>query len=488
MSADVPFGPVGIIDIGSNSVRLVVYGGSERVPSILFNEKVMAGLGRSVGADGRMDEEAMAMAIEALGRFRIVTRRIGVKRLRTVATAAVRDAENGPEFLAAARKLGLKPRLLSGEEEAVGSAYGVISAIPEARGVVADLGGGSLELAVVGGGVVSEATSLPLGVLRVGSPADEKAIAAELGRALSGGALAEAARGEGLYLVGGSFRAVAMLDMELARHPLPIVHAHDIKEARLRALEKHVRAYPDGDGQHYGPISSQRIPHLPAAIAILRQLGRKLQPASITTSAYGLREGLLYGDLPARRRGEDPLLAEALEVGRRLGRFGDHGALLDQWIAPLFKDDSVDAARLRLAACLLGDIAWNAHPDFRAERAVDLAVHGNWVGIDAQGRALLGRALYTAFGGNGGFDKRLRKLLAEGDEDRAECWGRAIRLAQRLSAGTEALLKRTAIGMEDDTLVLTVPERRRAMVSEAVLKRLGQLGEAMGRESAVRYA
>ena len=170
-----------------------------------------------------------------------------------------------------------------------------------------------------------------------------------------------------------------------------------------------------------------------------------LGPARAITSAFGLREGLLYRDLDAATRAEDPLLAAALEVGERLGRFGDHGAALDQWIDPLFPHESADQQRLRLAACLLGDIGWNAHPDFRAERAVDMAVHGNWVGIDAHGRAMLGRALCSAFGGDGGFSKQLGALLDPGEDERAIAWGRAIRLAQRLSGGTEALLRRSSL-------------------------------------------
>ncbi|WP_260483949.1 Ppx/GppA family phosphatase [Sphingomicrobium flavum] len=488
MSAKVPFGPVGIIDIGSNSVRLVVYGGTERVPSVLFNEKVMAGLGRSLADEGRMDDEAVAMALEALARFRIVTKRIGVKRLRTVATAAVRDAANGPEFLAAVAKLGLKPALLSGEEEAVASAHGVLSAFPTARGVVADLGGGSLELAGVARGGIANVVSLPLGVLRVGPEPDAEAIAAHIDKAIAGTRLGGAAKGAGLYLVGGSFRSIAQLEMQLTGHPLPMVHAHRLHLEQLGPMADYVEQSKNSEIQTFGNISSLRVPHLPAAIAILEQLIRRLQPGRVLVSAYGLREGLLYRDLSERKRREDPLLAAALDVGRRLGRFGDHGALLDGWIAPLFKADGMAMSRLRLAACLMGDIAWNAHPDFRAERAVDLAVHGNFVGIDTHGRAMLGRALFTAFGGVSGFDEGLSSLLSDKDHHRAECWGRAIRLAQRLSAGTADLLKRTSIRIEKKTIILNVPERRQAMVSEAVQKRLDQLSEAMGRKNEVRYA
>ena len=177
-----------------------------------------------------------------------------------------------------------------------------------------------------------------------------------------------------------------------------------------------------------------------------------LGPREVIVSAFGLREGLLYRDLDEATRDEDPLLAAALEVGDRLGRFGDHGTALDQWMDPLFPDESGEMQRLRLAACLLGDIAWNAHPDYRAERAVDMALHGNWVGIDSHGRAVLGRALCSAFGGDSGFSAEVGALLKPGEVERVVAWGRALRLAQRLSGGTEALLRKTSIGLEPGKL------------------------------------
>ncbi|MCJ8190024.1 Ppx/GppA phosphatase family protein [Sphingomicrobium aestuariivivum] len=488
MIGDLAFGPVGIIDIGSNSVRLVVYGGSERVPSILFNEKVMAGLGRSLGTDGTMDEEAMAMALDALARFRVIAKMMRVKRLRTVATAAVRDASNGPDFLYAVAKMGLKPALLSGEEEAVASALGVLSAIPWAKGVVADLGGGSLELAGVARGHVGAVSSEPLGVLRVGDPPDAELIAAKLAHALEGGELARAAKGEGLYLVGGSFRAIAQLDMRSSHHPLPIAHQHRLDPARLPELAALAEEWGADRLKSEANISSQRVPHLSAGIAILTALVGLLSPERIIISADGLREGLLYQDLSAEARKHDPLLAAALEVGRQLGRFGDLGARLDQWIAPLFTADGQHKARLRLATCLLGDIAWNAHPDYRAERAVDLALHGNWVGIDAKGRALIGRALYTAFGGNGGFDPRIEALLSERNVARAEGWGRAIRLAMRLSGGVDRILRQSSIRRDGGAVVLSLPEAQYRLYGPAVQKRHDQLASALSLEAKVRFS
>ena len=478
MTSTRPFGPVGIIDIGSNSVRFVAYGGSERVPSMLFNEKVMAGLGRGLADNGRLDAGAMDMALEALARFRLLAQEMQLNKLHAVATAAVRDASNGAEFIERATALGIRPQVISGPEEARLAALGVISAIPAARGIVADLGGGSLELTPVAGGQAATGVSQPLGVLRLKDRYSARAIASELKAGLPAGLL-EAARNRTLYLVGGSFRAFAQLDLQLTAHPLPIVHQHCLTPARVRELRELVRATTPAALRAKVGVSSSRLQTLPAAAAVLDGLCRVLEPARVVVSAFGLREGILFDDLSDERRAEDPLLAAALEVGERLGRFGDHGALLDRWIAPLFPNDSPEAARLRLAACLLADVAWNAHPDFRAEWAVDMGVHGNWVGIDADGRAILGRALCSTFGGDGVYNDNVGALIEARVLDHADRWGRAIRLAQRLSGGTASLLRRTRIAPRDDQLVLTLRKGDEGLYSDTVAKRFRQLGSVL---------
>jgi exopolyphosphatase/guanosine-5'-triphosphate,3'-diphosphate pyrophosphatase len=481
------FGPVGIIDIGSNSVRFVAYGGAARVPSVLFNEKVMAALGRGLAKDGKLDEEAMERTLQALARFRRIAYEMGLKRLHSVATAAVRDASNGPQFLRKIAAIGLKTRLLPGTEEAELSGFGVISAIPRANGVVADLGGGSLELIGVARGAAGEGISLPIGVLRIGLNPDKADLAKIIRGGLRDSRLKNAAKDKSLYLVGGSFRALALLDLKTLGHPLPIVHHHRILPERLRDLRDILGSLDHGELKKLTGISTSRIPTLPAAVSVLETMIDVLGPQRVTVSTFGLREGLLYRDLDQETRAEDPLLAAALEVGERLGRFGDHGAEIDAWMDPLFPHETGDMQRLRLAACLLGDIAWNAHPDYRAERAVDMAIHGNWVGIDAHGRAVLGRALCSAFGGDGGFNGRLAALLRPGEEEQVIAWGRALRLAQRLSGGTETLLRKTSIVLEPEGVILSVRNKYRELYSDAVERRLKQLAKSLGRSGEVRF-
>lgn len=474
------FGPVGIIDVGSNSVRFVAYGGAARVPSHLFNEKVTAALGRGIERDGKLDEESMVRALAAIARYHQLGRDMGLRTVHTVATAAVREASNGAAFLKQVGAIGLKPRILPGEEEAELSGLGVLSAMPDARGVVADLGGGSLELVQVGGGKPGTGRSLPLGVLRLGDSPSRKKIAAAIRSGVAGTALDASLATSSLHLVGGSFRALARLDLHEIDHPLPIVHGHKLTPDRVAALERIIATTTPAELKERSGLSSNRLGALPAATVILDALIEVFAPGEVIVSSFGLREGLLYRELDAAIRAQDPLIAAALEVGDRLGRFGDHGATIDAWIDPLFPDDDPPARRLRLAACLMSDFAWNAHPDFRAERAVDLALHGNWVGIDAHGRAVLGRTLCAAFGGDKGFDSRVAALLDAREEERCAAWGRAIRLAQRLSGGTEAL-SRTSIALRDKKIILDVPKRHAALIGEAVEQRLRQLGKTLSR-------
>jgi exopolyphosphatase/guanosine-5'-triphosphate,3'-diphosphate pyrophosphatase len=474
-----------IIDIGSNSIRLVVYQGPARLPSILFNEKVMAGLGRGLAANGHIDAEAMARAERALMRFAALARAMEVSAIRTVATAAVRDAANGQLLIDHAEALGLKVDLLSGDEEALAAGYGLLSGIPEADGIVGDLGGGSLELVRVKHGAVGERVSFPLGVLRVaairakGKGALDRHVAALLRK------WGWVGRGEGrpFYLVGGSWRSLARLDMHLTGYPLPIVHQYAMPAPTIsrlgRALTRldkaRLRAVPD--------LSSARIPTLGDAAALLGIVLRHLGGATTIVSAYGLREGLLYGALDAAARTEDPLIAATRDEGRRLGRFAEHGDLLDRWIAPLFADDPPELARLRHAACLLADVGWHANPEFRAERGLDIGLHGDWVAIDARGRALVGQALFTGLGGGTVSPAPLPGLASERDLRHAAAWGLAIRLGQRLSGGIAGPLKRARLDRDSGAVTLTLAKDDAGLYGETVERRHKSLAAMLGGEA-----
>ncbi len=477
-----------IIDIGSNSIRLVVYGGPDRIPATLFNEKVLAGLGRSLADTGTIDAEAMAVAGTALRRFAWLAREMQADVIRTVATAAVRDAANGHELVAIAESLGLTVETLTGEEEAQAAGYGVVSAIPDADGIVGDLGGGSLELIRVKNGKLGDRVSFPLGVLRIGAIRDRRP--GELDRVVQR-LVADAGwagRGKGLpfYLVGGSWRTLARLDMHLNHYPLPIAHGYTMSLDRIGQLQRIIAETPRADLKAVPNLSGGRVPTLDNATALLAAMGRQLDCATTMISAYGLREGLLYAALPPAVRKQDPLLVAAHDEGVRQGRFVEHGDLLHKWIAPLFPDDAPAEVRLRHAACLLADVGWHANPEFRAERGVEIALHGNWVGIDATGRAIVAQALHSCLcGGDGNPPEPLAKLAPAVALQAAHRWGLAMRLGQRLSGGVATPLQRTDLRRKRAQVELVVPPADAALYGEAVQKRHRALAAALGMEASL---
>jgi exopolyphosphatase / guanosine-5'-triphosphate,3'-diphosphate pyrophosphatase len=446
-----------IIDIGSNSVRLVVYSGPARAMVPVFNEKLMAGLGASLASTGKIEKKAYDRALAGLVRFRALIAAMGIDDVRCVATAAVRDASNGDAFLTDARALGIDVTLLSGRDEARASGHGVISALPDADGIVADLGGGSLELVRVRNGTTAHHTSFPFGVLRL--PALRKSRGKGFGARVAN-VLADAGwpgddAGLPLYLVGGSWRALARYDMLLARDPMPVVSGHQMPVDAAKRLHRRLSSADATELGRLAGLTSARVATIPDASALLIPLVKQLKSSTLIVSVSGLREGLLFQDLPDAVRAQDPLLIGAAAEGARYARFAvqdGHGFALDRWIAPIFADDAPDMARLRLAACLLADSVYTANPDFRSERAVEMALHGQWLGIDLADRVIMAQTLYVAAGGQGmavqaRIDRNIDAALA-----RATHWGLAIRLAQRLSGG--------AIGWR--SLYLARPLRLRA--------------------------
>jgi exopolyphosphatase/guanosine-5'-triphosphate,3'-diphosphate pyrophosphatase len=480
--------PIAIVDIGSNSIRLVVFSGAPRMPSIIFNEKVLAGLGQGLGETGRLSDQAQARALAALRRFRLLIDQMEVRSPRILATAAVRDASNGAEFLKAVRALGFKPKVISGEQEAMLAAEGVLSGIPEADGIIGDLGGGSLELAEVSGGRVTGGVSLPLGVLRIGppTPETEKWLRKALRRALADTGLGARGRGRPFYMVGGSWRALARLDIISRDYPLPITHHYRMAPTRPEELRKLIGSLDTADPQSIRMLTASRIPTLPTAKMILSILVDELGSSELIVSSFGIREGLLYDELSRDVRRLDPLVEAARDAGRGLSRFGEHGDLLDSWIAPIF-DDAPAEARTRLAACLLADVAWQAHPDFRAERGVEMALHGYWVGVDAAQRVAMAQALFSNFGGGRTFpDAKVAALCPPALLERAYRWGLAMRLGQRLSGGLAASLERSRLSRHDGVVRLTLGKEDESLYGETVARRLDRLAAALGCQAELR--
>ena len=485
-----PAAPVGVIDIGSNSIRLVVYAGDERAPYPIFNEKVLCGLGRGLERTNRLNPEGVQLALDNLSRFAALVHAMHVRRLRVVGTAAVRDAEDGPEFVAAVRRrTGLKIEILDGEEEARLSGLGVLSGMPDADGLMGDLGGGSLELVTLRRGEIGRHVTLPFGPLRLREITDRRnALVDIVDHRLEKIDWLDKARGRDFYAVGGSWRGIARLHMAHVNYPLRVIHGYSLSRGKAEDFLDLIAGLSRESLERIGRVPRKRLEVLPIAALVLHRVLLRTRPARLVFTALGLREGCLFDRLTPAQRRRDPLLASAEQMSRASARFAVDGHALYDWLAPLFRKSPGDHDRLRLAACLLADIAWNEHPDYRAEIAFLRTLRMPIVGIDHPGRAFLALTIYTRYAGTAEGDVTGPAWLLL-DEDRvrdAYTLGLALRLGFTLSGGTPEVLRKVTIERSEGTLRLRVPKRLASVVGEAVERRFQALAEAFDRKAKIK--
>ncbi|WP_374544819.1 exopolyphosphatase [Rhodoblastus sp.] len=485
--------PVAIVDIGSNSVRLVAYEGLTRAPTPLFNEKAMCALGKGVATTGELAEEGMNKALEALRRFKKLCEFMQIEDIRPVATAAARDASNGLQFLAAAREaIGRPIELIPGAREAELSGFGVISTFHQADGVVGDLGGGSLELIDVKHNAVGDGLSLKLGSLALmdasgRSPKNALRIARQQ--------LAEAApldhlRGRTFYAVGGTWRSLAKLHMAQCNYPLDVMHGYVIPARDAADFASLVERVDTESLVAVGAISEQRRPALAYGAVVLEEIIRRGKPGRVVISIGGLREGLLYEQLDDEVKARDPLLESAHEYNILRSRAPGHGEDLIHWsdafMASSHIDETAEEKRLRHAACLYGDIGWRTSPDYRSDLALNLLANSPIVGVDHSGRAFLGMAVaYRHLGPGEEISPQIRGLATPRLMDRARILGAIQRVGYIVSASVPGILPRTKLLCVKGKVVLTLPRDLADLTGDRLNSRLKQLGKLIGRSPSI---
>jgi len=427
---------VGVVDVGSNSVRLVVFDGAARSPAYFYNEKIMCGLGKGLAETGRLNPEGKGRALRALARFQRLAEGMGITPLSAVATAAVRDAEDGPAFREQAeRETGLKLWVIDGKEEARLSAQGVLLGWPGSYGLVCDIGGSSMELAEISGGRVGRRVSSQLGPLKLeGIAGGRKGRLAHIRETVGRMAEAMGPQHNRLFLVGGSWRAIARIDMERSGYPLHVLHEYRMSAKSISQTVKYIEKTDLETLRHACGISGARMALVPMAAEVLRELVRVFRPKDIALSAYGIREGLLYEQMPQRLRDRDPLIEACLFSESKDARMPGFGRQLYKFVLPIFR--SVPAAQKRLiqAACLLHDVSWRAHPDYRAEICFDNATRANLGGLKHSERIFLGLALLHRYRNkrDGTRFEHLYDLIDERDRHQAEVLGKAMRFGAML--------------------------------------------------------
>ncbi|MES2492392.1 MAG: exopolyphosphatase [Pseudomonadota bacterium] len=476
-----------IIDIGSNTVRLVIYGGPPRAPVVLHNEKVSARLGRGVAESGRLAEKPVRAALSALRRYRMLLDLKGITRVDVVATAAIRDAADGGAFLGRVEEIGLVPRLLSGEEEAAASAMGVVGAFPGASGVVADLGGGSLELVHIDAGTSRHGVSLPLGTLRLPPlrAAGDAVFMRHVGRVLEAQDWA-AAHSPTLYLVGGSFRSFARYAMQEGEWPSDDPHGFVIP---ANAAARVAGALARKNASTLLPIprlGAARLAALPDAAALLLAVIRTLKPAELVFSSWGLREGLLYSSLAPAVRRQDPLLAGVTAFVGHRGGAPDVAERMAGWTAPAaIGGASADAERLRLAAAMLALAAASVEPNLRSDLSVVWAMRKRWIGISNRERAMLAASL-MANAGRVDVPTLWRQFASAEDLHEAQAWGLAARLCRRLSCAAMPSLANSALLVTEAAVTLVVRKPFDVLVNEGVERDFKALAAHLGRPGKCR--
>ncbi len=480
--------PVGVVDIGSNSVRLVVYDGLRRAPAPIFNEKILCGLGKGLAITGKLNESSVVRALSALRRFRALLRQMQVEDVFAVATAAAREASNGAEFISLAEEaLDQRVQILSGKDEARYAALGVISSIPDADGIAGDLGGGSLELIDIKDGKLRDGITLPLGPLRLidASGSNIKRAQDVIDDAFKKADILDRLKGRSFYAIGGTWRNLARLHMAHSGYPLHVLHHYVMSRQQAIGMADLVSGLSANALKDIRDISKSRTETMPYGALVLERLLENSKAKDVVCSVYGVREGLLFAKLPGKKMDSDPLLASCWDFARRYARSPQHELELCDWTDQLFNKQAIKETaadqRLRYAACLLADIGWRAHPDYRADRSLGMISQAAFVGVDHPGRVFLALTIFHRYEGESQQDE-LTRMLDEKAIERAHLLSSIFRLAYILSAAMPGLLPKIGLTLgSGKTLILTLPKKLRDLMGERVEKRLASLAFEMGR-------
>ncbi len=483
--------PVAVLDIGSNSIRLVVYERHGRVLTPLYNEKSASALGRGVATTGRLSDEATDRALRAIRRFALVVRLMNVSHFHVLATSATREASNGAVFTAQVEAItGVTVNVLTGTQEAHYSALGVLAGINAFVGVVGDLGGGSLELAALGPEGETEGETHALGAIRLQDDSDMSLSSAAplIRERLKRSGIIKASEGKTFAAIGGTWRSFAKLHQKRSHYPLHMVQHYTISVEEAVSLSDLIVSAAKSKRVLAGmrEISANRRDLLPYGALVLGEVLREGKFANVTFSALGVREGYLYALLPEADRLADPLLTGAGEMAQLRARSPLHGAELvafsDSFFAATGIAESEEEKRLRIASCLLSDIGWRGHPDYRGEQSVDLVAYGSMTGINHEERAFIAQVLAVRYMGpkHKSVNSTVMELAGEKAGRRARLIGMIFRVAYPLSAGMPGVLDRLSFYVKEDHLVLDLPRELEFLAGERVRNRLKGLSDEAG--------
>lgn len=481
---------VAIIDIGSNAVRLVVYDGLNRAPVKIHNERNICHLGASLGKTGRLSPEGIRGALASLNRFSGLLAAMNVTKIYAVATAAVRDALDGKEFIDKVQKdFGLNVTVIDGEEEARLTALGVLMNGLGSHGVIGDCGGGSLELIEVDHGKILNKTSLPLGSHRLQAIAKRDDRLDMINDRLDGVEFLPDCRGKDFFALGGAWRGMALAHMHMTEHPLLVLDHYTISGKKAEEFAGLIARQSPASLQKTAGLPEKRLKDMSVAALTLERLLQKLKPARVVFSGTGLREGLLFDHLPPAVQEQDALITGCRKVALKISRFDNLKAFhtLMLWMKPLFPDQDASFLRLIEASCLLSDTGWFEHEDYQAAHAFSRIIIMPLYGIGHEERAFLALTQYARYGGHisDAAAAPAKTILDKKLVDLALVTGRALRLGYLLTGGALSLLNESQLKVTPKNVTLNLGKHAHTLNTEMIGRALNNLAQAMGKKAIV---
>ena len=484
MNINITQKPLAVIDIGSNSIRLVIYSGAIRAPIPIHNESYICAIGKEIEVTGKLFHKGVERALNVLKRFKGITDCMDLDDLYVLGTAALRDAKDGGNFISYVQKeTGFNIKVLTGKEESERSAYGVICGIPDANGLVADLGGGSLELVNIKRGSIEKNSTYPLGTLRLSQLSQNNIPKAKeiINQYIKKEKWIGLAEDRPLYAVGGSWRALARVCISQMNYPLQVLDNFFLTSGESKELFDFISSLSPESIQNIKGVPKARAAYLPIATLILNTLLDISKAERLIFSVYGMREGQFYKSLPTKLKSEDPLISASKQICISLNRDISLGDEVFEWLSTIIENEEPELIKLRKSASYLRDICWMEHTDYRSEQAFLRVLRLPFMGIQHKDRATLALTLFYRYGDEQTEIIRQSCVMLKQKRLRwAKTVGLALRLSYALTGGNKGLLKKTDIKISNQKFILTIPEAEPIFYSGFYKSRLSRLADHLG--------
>jgi exopolyphosphatase/guanosine-5'-triphosphate,3'-diphosphate pyrophosphatase len=482
-----------IIDLGSNSIRMLIYDNLLNSQIPIFNEKAICELGKNLDKTGKLDPKGSDFALSVLQRFKRILSNLKVKKFKIIGTAAIREATDSKLFVAKVKKiLKKKVQVLTGIEEAENSALGVIIGFQRVNGVVVDLGGGSLEIARVEKNIIYEKISLPLGVLRLfNQPKRNKdKINSIISFYLNKIEWLRKGKTKNLYLCGGTWRTLLNAHIFKTNYPLSILHQYKLPAIEALKFSNRLSSVKLIKSEKLVGVTKSRTNYIPIGSYILSSLIKICDPSNILCSVSGVREGSLINKAYLNILKKDSLNRSVHFIALKKGDFGENYIKLYNFLKKIFpnKDENFPF-RLLLPACSLSNFDWGLGTYQRAELVFHEVINSPILKLSHNDRIKLGLVSFWRHCSTKYYpDLEFLKLLSNSEITACRRIGAALRFASSISVISSIFYEKIKIYVANEkTLILKVPKKYSQVISNQVQKRLKSLAEEMNLKQEIVY-